>query len=150
MNHIKVVWLGEKQKDERKTFIPKETIVITTDGDNAVAKYVRNNKPVRSVRLKRERRDRHDMKTLAAYAVQKLFPNDGNMIINVKAGYTGAVAVINSKNSMVTDGRIIEFTSGKCNNCRIFDGREFADLQAVKKFCKTRHINFDVVELHRR
>ena len=147
---IQIVYKGTAKQPEKKAFVPKETIVIYTDGDNAMAKYVKNNELVRSVRLKRERRDRHDMKTLAAYAVQKLFPKDGNMIINVKAGYTGAVAVINSKNSMVADGRIIEFTCGKCTNCRIFEGREFTDLQAVKKFCKTRHINFDVVELHRR
>lgn len=135
---------------ERIALGPKETIVITTDGLNATAKYVRDNAVVREVTLKRAEGDRHDMKTLAAYAVQKLFPKDGNMIINVKAGYTGAVAVINSKNKFVQDGRILEFTTGRCTNSNMFSGQEFADLAAVKKYCKMRHINFEVVELHRR
>lgn len=135
---------------ESKALGPKETIVITTDGLNATAKYVKANAVVREVALKRAEGDCHNMKTLAAYAVQKLFPKDGNMIINVKAGYTGAVAVINSKNQYVQDGRILEFTSGRCTNSNMFSVHEFADLAAVKKYCKMRHINFEVVELHRR
>ena len=126
-----------------------DAIVITTDCDNTTARLMRGKETLREVKLTRSKEDRHNLKTLAAYAVQKLLPPDGNMLINVKAGYTGAVAVVNSKNPNITDGRIIEFTGGRCTNLGKFVGYDFADLNAVKKHCKTRHINFDVVELHR-
>ena len=134
---------------ENYKLVEHETIVITTDGDIGKAKIIKGGKVVREVKLVRQKGDKHDLKTLAAYAVQKLIPNDGNMIINVKAGYTGAVAVINSKDSIFTDGKILEFVSGKCVTCPLLNigtVNTFADL--VKDIHK--RFKFDVVELHRR
>lgn len=134
---------------DRFKLVEHETIVITTDGDIGKAKIIKGGKVVREVKLVRQKGDKHDLKTLAAYAVQKLIPNDGNMIINVKAGYTGAVAVINSKDSIFTDGKILEFVSGKCVTCPLLNigtVNTFADL--VKDIHK--RFKFDVVELHRR
>lgn len=129
--------------------VEHETIVITTDGDIGKAKIIKGGKVVREVKLVRQKGDKHDLKALAAWAVQKLIPNDGNMIINVKAGYTGSVAVINSKDSIFTDGKILEFVSGKCVTCPLLNigtVNTFADL--VKDIHK--RFKFDVVELHRR
>ena len=125
-----------------------DAIVITTDGDESTARLMKGKQIVNEVKLHRGKEDRHNMKTLAAYAVQKLIPNDGNMIINVKAGYTGAVAVINSKNKCYKDGKIIEFAGGKCATfptCTM----DFKNLEDVKRCFKGNHYGFDVVELHR-
>lgn len=130
--------------------VEHETIVITTDGDIGKAKIIKGGKVVREVKLVRQKGDKHDLKTLAAYAVQKLIPNDGNMIITVKAGYTGAVAVINSKNPAFTDGKILEFVSGKCTTAMFPYAKEFNTLEDVKRCFKKSPYNFDVVELHRR
>lgn len=130
--------------------VEHETIVITTDGDIGKAKIIKGGKVVREVKLVRQKGDKHDLKSLAAYAVQKLIPNDGNMIINVKAGYTGAVAVINSKNLDYTDGKILEFVSGVCTTHPLLNFGTINTFDDLKKACKGHHHNFDVVELHRR
>lgn len=130
--------------------VEHETIVITTDGDIGKAKIIKGGKVVREVKLVRQKGDKHDLKALAAWAVQKLIPNDGNMIINVKAGYTGAVAVINSKNPDFTDGKILEFVSGVCTTNPLLNFGTINTFADLKKACKGHHHNFDVVELHRR
>lgn len=130
--------------------VEHETIVITTDGDIGKAKIIKGGKVVREVKLVRQKGDKHDLKALAAWAVQKLIPNDGNMIINVKAGYTGSVAVINSKNPAFSDGKILEFVSGKCTTAMILYAKEFNTLEDVKRCFKKSPYSFDVVELHRR
>jgi hypothetical protein len=135
---------------DRFKLVEHETIVITTDGDIGKAKIIKGGKVVREVKLVRQKGDKHDLKALAAWAVQKLIPNDGNMIINVKAGYTGAVAVINSKNPAFADGKIIEFVSGKCTTAMLPYAKEFNTLEDVKRCFKKEPYNFDVVELHRR
>lgn len=128
--------------------VEHETIVITTDGDVGKAKIIKGGKVVREVKLVRQKGDKHDLKALAAWAVQKLIPNDGNMIINVKAGYTGSVAVIGSKNPHCTDGKILEFVGGCCTTSPLLNFGTINTFADLKKGCK-RH-NFDVVELHRR
>lgn len=135
---------------ENYKLVEHETIVITTDGDIGKAKIIKGGKVVREVKLVRQKGDKHDLKSLAAYAVQKLIPNDGNMIINVKAGYTGAVAVINSKNPTYTDGKILEFVSGNCTTCPLLNFGTINTFADLKNACKGHHHNFDVVELHRR
>lgn len=135
---------------ENYKMVEHETIVITTDGDIGKAKIIKGGKVVREVKLVRQKGDKHDLKALAAWAVQKLIPNDGNMIINVKAGYTGAVAVINSKNPEFSDGKILEFVSGKCTTAMLPYAKEFNTLEDVKRCFKKSPYNFDVVELHRR
>ena len=135
---------------ENYKLVEHETIVITTDGDIGKAKIIKGGKVVREVKLVRQKGDKHDLKALAAYAVQKLIPNDGNMIINVKAGYTGAVAVINSKNLDFTDGKILEFVSGVCTTTPLLNFGTINTFADLKKVCKRHHHNFDVVELHRR
>ena len=129
--------------------VDTHTIVITTDGDTGSVKYIQNGNKLKDLKLIRQKEDRHDLKMLAAYAVQKLFPDDGNIISVHKAGYTGAVAVINSKNKEYRDGKIIEFIGGKCTS-GLATWEKFDDLKSVQKFFKSpRHYNFDVVELHR-
>ena len=135
---------------ENYKLVEHETIVITTDGDIGKAKIIKGGKVVREVKLVRQKGDKHDLKTLAAYAVQKLIPNDGNMIINVKAGYTGAVAVINSKNPAFADGKILEFVSGKCTTMPMMFTLTVNSLDDLKSQLKKRDLGFSVVELHRR
>lgn len=130
--------------------VEHETIVITTDGDIGKAKIIKGGKVVREVKLVRQKGDKHDLKALAAWAVQKLIPNDGNMIINVKAGYTGSVAVVGSKNPNYTDGKILEFVSGACTTNPLLNFGTINSFADLKKACKSQHRNFDVVELHRR
>jgi hypothetical protein len=143
---------GEDKWHNPADFIPviKETIVITTDGNDGGAKYIKNGEVIKSVKLVRDKNDKHDMKALAAYAVQKLIPDDGNILINVKAGYTGSVCVVNSTNPNYKNGKIFEFIGGECINSHYpFAGHKFNDLSAINKFCKGYHINFNVLELHR-
>ena len=135
---------------ENYKLVEHETIVITTDGDIGKAKIIKGGKVVREVKLVRQKGDKHDLKSLAAYAVQKLIPNDGNMIINVKAGYTGAVAVINSKNPAFADGKILEFVSGKCTTIPMMFTLTVNSLDDLKSQLKKRDLGFSVVELHRR
>lgn len=135
---------------DRFKLVEHETIVITTDGDIGKAKIIKGGKVVREVKLVRQKGDKHDLKSLAAYAVQKLIPNDGNMIINVKAGYTGAVAVINSKNLGFTDGKIMEFVSGKCTTTTFLNFGTINTFDDLKRQLKERDLGFSVVELHRR
>lgn len=135
---------------ENYKLVERETIVITTDGDIGKAKIIKGGKVVREVKLVRQKGDKHDLKALAAWAVQKLIPNDGNMIINVKAGYTGAVAVINSKNPAFSDGKILEFVSGKCTTIPKMFTLTVNSLDDLKSQLKKRDLGFSVVELHRR
>lgn len=130
---------------------PKETLVITTDGKSAEAKYIKGGQVKRKVTLKRSDSDPHDLKRLAAYAVQKLFPDDGNNIIVVKSGYTGSVCVVNSKHPAYKDGRILEFYGGRCVNAPTcgMGLDKFDTLDAVKASAKKHIPPFDVVELHR-
>ena len=131
--------------------VERDTIVITTDGNVGEAKLIRGGKLQKKVTLKRDKGDKHDMKALAAYAVQKLIPDDGNVIINVKAGYTGSVAVVNSKNPMYADGKILEFVTGDCITVKLpFCSEKLMNFDNVKSYFKRSHYNFDVVELHRR
>ena len=130
--------------------VEHETIIIVTDGDFGKAKLLKGGKLVKEVMLTRDKGDKHNMKTLAAYAVQKLIPDDGNMIINVKAGYTGSVCVVNSTNPNYKNGKIFEFVGGKCiNSTYPFSGKEFNTVSEINKYCKGYHINFNVLELHR-
>lgn len=129
----------------------EEKIVITTDGRTARATYSSGYACSREVTLTRHPEDNHNMKNLAAYAVQKLFPADGQVITVRKSGYQGAVCVVNSKSHVFTDGRILEFMSGECTNTPDYSAwvmPKFDTLDELKAWAK-RH-NFDVVELHRR
>ena len=128
-----------------------ETITITTDGRTAKATYRTGCATTREVTLTRCPDDNHDMKKLAAYAVQKLFPADGQVITVRKAGYQGAVCVVNSKSKLFTDGRILEFMSGECTNKPAnvaWVMPKFDTLDELKAWAKRR--DFEVVELHRR
>ena len=131
-------------------FKESETITITTDGRSTTATY-RNGAITRSTTLIRHPDDNHDMKKLAAYAVQRLFPTDGQIIDVRKAGYQGAVCVVNSKSKVYTDGRILEFVGGQCTNppsqCA-WVLPKFDTLDELKAWAKRR--DFEVVELHRR
>ena len=147
--YIRLVGHSGWHSADRFKLVEHETIVITTDGDIGKAKIIKGGKVVREVKLVRQKGDKHDLKALAAYAVQKLIPNDGNMIINVKAGYTGAVAVINSKNPDFTDGKILEFVSGVCTTTPLLNFGTIDTFADLKKVCKRHHHNLDVEELHR-
>ena len=129
----------------------EEKIVITTDGRTARATYSHGCNVPREVTLTRHLDDNHDMKKLAAYAVQKLFPADGQVITVRKAGYQGAVCVVNSKSKVYTDGRILEFVGGQCTNppdqCAWILPK-FDTLDELKAWAKRR--DFEAVELHRR
>ena len=127
-----------------------DAIVITTDGEDSKARLMKGKTIVREVKLKRSKEERHNLKILAAYAVQKLLPMDGNMIMTVKAGYTGSVAVVGSKNPNYTDGKILEFVSGKCVTLPYLGISGVNTIEDLKKVFKGGHFNFDVVELHRR
>lgn len=129
----------------------EEKIVITTDGRTARATYSHGCNVSREITLTRHPNDNHDMKKLAAYAVQKLFPSDGYIIDVRKGGYQGAVCVVNSKSKVYTDGRILEFVGGECTNppgqCA-WVLPKFDTLDELKAWAKRR--DFEVVELHRR
>ena len=132
---------------------PKYAIAITTDTESTTACYIEDGVVMYKTTLTRDKHDRHDMKKLAAYAVQKLFPRDGNLIITVGAGYTGAVCVINSQTENAVNGRILEFVSGKCTNTPASFYKwhvplRFDTFEEVVRFAKKNH--FGVVELHRR
>lgn len=132
---------------------PKYAITITTDTETATACYIEDGVAMKKVTLARDKRDQHDMKKLAAYAVQRLFPHDGNLIITVGSGYTGAVCVINSQTENAVNGRILEFVSGKCTNTPASFYKwhiplRFDTFEEVVRFAKKNH--FGVVELHRR
>ena len=148
--YIRLVGHSGWHSADRIKLVEHETIVITTDGDIGKAKIIKGGKVVREVKLVRQKGDKHDLKALAAYAVQKLIPNDGNMIINVKAGYTGAVAVINSKNLAFADGKILEFVSGVCTTNPLLNFGTINTLDDLKIQLKKRDLGFSVVELHRR
>ena len=129
----------------------RETIVITTNGDRATAQYIKEGKVVRERNLKRDRADRHDLKKLAAFAVQKLFPKDGNNILVVKAGYTGSVVVVNSRHPAFKDGRILEFYGGRCTASPTpsLMTASFDCLEDVRRYAQSYVHPFDVIELHR-
>lgn len=129
--------------------VEHETIVITTDGNIGKAKLIKGGKLIKEVKLTRDKGDKHDMKALAAYAVQKLIPDDGNILINVKAGYTGSVCVVNSATPHYKDGKILEFVGGKCINSAVFAYEKFNTLSEINKYCKKHNLNFSVLELHR-
>lgn len=133
---------------------PQEVIVITTDGKKSKAILKRDGKVVNQIELRKHPDDKHDLKVLTAFAVQKLLPDDGNELAVRKGGYYGAVAVIGTppySKSIVTPGLILEFHEGKLKNnpfpcflwaCKFF--RSFAEVKET--FSKN---GYAVVELHR-
>lgn len=131
---------------------PLDVIVITSDGDTATARILKDRKVVNQVKLKRHKDDRNDLKKLAAFAVQKLLPDDGNIIDVHKAGYYGSVCVVNSTRPAFKNGRILEVYGGKCVNVPFeysyamgkMNFKTFADL---KNWANA--YGFDVIELHR-
>lgn len=129
-----------------------QTIVISTDGQNTDVKLTEDGKLKKSVGLVRWEGDPHDLKKLAAYAVQKLLPDDGNLIVVVGAGYTGALCVCDSRNGLYTNGRILEFREGICTNPPKGDstisGKKFKTLFEVEHFAVRN--KFRLLELHRR
>ena len=140
----------EKAKPRKKEY---EVITISTDGNGAKARHIKGGKLLNEVKLQRYEKDSHNMKQLAAYAVQKLLPKDGNLITVVKSGYTGAVCVTASKNDNYKPGRILEFVGGKCTNppsrmstITVYQFDSFAELKA---YTNTIAAPFDVIELHR-
>ena len=131
---------------------PLDVIVITSDGDNATARILKDKTVVNQVKLKRNKDDRNDLKKLAAYAVQKLLPDDGNVIDVHKAGYYGSVCVVNSTRVALKNGRILEVYGGKCVNppfeCSYEMGRvNFKTFADLKNWANA--YGCDVVELHR-
>lgn len=130
----------------------RQAIVISTDGQNTDVKLTENGELKKTVKLARWESDPHDLKKLAAYAVQKLLPDDGNLIVVVGAGYTGALCVCNSSNSIYENGRILEFREGVCTNPPKGDstilGKKFKTLSDVE--CFAIRNKFRVLELHRR
>lgn len=131
---------------------PLDVIVITSDGDNATARILKDKKLVNQVKLKRHEKDRNDLKKLAAYAVQKLLPDDGNVIAVHKAGYYGSVCVVNSTRAALKNGRILEVYGGKCVNppfeCSYALGKvKFKTFADLKNWANA--YGCDVVELHR-
>ena len=146
-----VTFLGSDVAYPAHLFINElEKLVIETDGKTTRAKYEGRGLS-RAVTLARHPDDNHDMKKLAAYAVQKLFPADGYIIDVRKGGYQGAVCVVNSKSKVYTDGRILEFVGGQCTNppgqCA-WVLPKFDNLVDLMAWAKRR--DFEVVELHRR
>ena len=146
-----ITFLGRDVAYPAHLFIKElEKLIIETDGQTARAKY-EGRGFAREVTLTRHSDDTHNMKKLAAYAVQKLFPTDGQIIDVRKAGYQGAVCVVNSKSKVYTDGRILEFVGGQCANppsqCA-WVLPKFDTLDELKAWAKRR--DFEVVELHRR
>lgn len=132
----------------------RQTIVISTDGQNTDVKLTEDGKLKKAVRLVRWEGDPHDLKKLAAYAVQKLLPDDGNLIVVVGAGYTGALCVWHSHSSTYENGRILEFREGICTNPPKGDPeiakKKFKTLYEVEKYAGSFKYPFLVIELHRR
>lgn len=130
----------------------RQAIVISTDGQNTDVKLTENGELKKAVKLARFESDPHDLKKLAAYAVQKLLPDDGNLIVVVGAGYTGALCVCDSRNGLYTNGRILEFREGVCTNPPKGDstilGKKFKTLSDVE--CFAIRNKFRLLELHRR
>lgn len=136
--------------------LPKkqQAIVISTDGQSTDVKLTENGALKKAVRLVRWEGEPHDLKKLAAYAVQKLLPDDGNLIVVVGAGYTGALCVHRSRNSIYENGRILEFREGICTNPPKGDPeiarKKFKTLFEVEKYATSFKHPFRVMELHRR
>lgn len=136
--------------------LPKklQAIVISTDGQSTYVKLTENGTLKKAVRLVRWEGDPHDLKKLAAYAVQKLLPDDGNLIVVVGAGYTGALCVHLSRNSIYENGRILEFREGVCTNPPKGDPeiarKKFKTLFDVEKYAASFKHPFRVMELHRK
>jgi hypothetical protein len=130
----------------------QQAIVISTDGQSTDVKLTENGELKKAVRLVRWEGDPHDLKKLAAYAVQKLLPDDGNLIVVVGAGYTGALCVCNSRHGLYANGRILEFREGVCTNPPKDDPeiakKKFKTLFEVEDFAVRN--KFRVLELHRR
>lgn len=78
---------------------PEEVIVITTDGVTSKAYLKVNGKKVKEVELRRNKSDKHDLKVLTAYAVQRLLPPDDRELVVRPTGYCGAVAVVSNDGS---------------------------------------------------
>lgn len=136
---------------------PEEVIAIVTDGNTSKAYLKRDGKKVNEVVLKRNKVDRHDLKVLTAYAVQKLLPVDGRELVARPAGYCGAVAVTGPYDdrtrylsSAYPPGLIMEFFGGKWKDVRISSkmyGAMFHSFEELQKYCH--NLGFDIVELRR-
>lgn len=131
---------------------PLDVIVITSDGDTATARILKDKTVVKQVKLKRHEKDQDDLKKLAAYDVQKLLPDDGNVIDVHKAGYYGSVCVVNSTRMALKNGRILEVYGGRCVNPPIecsygLGNTNFKTFADLKEWAND--YGCDVVELHR-
>lgn len=133
---------------------PEEVIVIATDGETSKAYLKVNGKKVKEVTLKRNKSDKHDLKVLTAYAVQRLLPQDDRELVARPAGYCGAVAVVGpvagNIKSPYKPGLIMEFYGGKWKDAHVFSkfhGESFSNFPELLKFCQG--WGFDIVELHR-
>lgn len=133
---------------------PEEVIVIVTDGEASRAYLKVNGAKVKEVNLKRNSADKHDLKVLTAFAVQKLLPQDDRELVARPAGYCGAVAVVGPTRPEVRPpykpGLIMEFFGGKWRDAPVlskFYNVRFYSFPELLKFCQ--NLGFDVVELHR-
>lgn len=132
---------------------PEEVIVIVTDGTESKAYLKRDGKKVNEVKLKRSKEDKHDLKVLTAYAVQKLLPVDGRELVARPSGYCGAVAVTaNTPDSTlrVKPGLILEFFGGKLKGATVwstFYGVKFSNYAELSSYMAKHGTH--IVELHR-
>lgn len=128
----------------------KEVVSIVTDGLVSTAHLIRNGKKVAKVSLRRHSDAMHDLRTLIAFAVNKLLPAGHAELAIRPTGYSGAVAVVKSNDSDFTPGMILEFYGGQMKQgpapyprlCTYY--KSFEDLQRSYAKCGT-----EIVELHR-
>ena len=128
----------------------KEVVSIVTDGLVSTAQLIRNGKKIAKVTLRRHSDDKHDLRTLIAFAVNKLLPAGCAELTVRPTGYSGAVAVVKSNDSDFTPGMILEFCDGlmtqgpKPDVLLWTNYRSFDDVQ--RTYAKS---GVELVELHR-
>lgn len=139
--------------DYKRYAPPEEVIVIVTDGTESKAYLKRDGKKVNEVKIKRSKDDKHDLKVLTAYAVQKLLPVDDRELVARPAGYCGAVAVTaNTPDSTLRfkPGLIMEFFGGKWKEASVWSclyGVKFSNFDELASYMAKHGTH--IVELHR-
>lgn len=136
---------------------PEEVIVIRTDGTHTKAYYKRDGKVVSEAKCRRNHADKHNLKALAALALNRVLPNDKNEIVVREKGYYGAVAVTKvfpvshlPKPHQLTPGMILEFYAGRWKDAPFTSfayGMHYDDFAEVQKRFSDR--GYEVIELHR-
>lgn len=128
----------------------KEVVSIVTDGLVSTAQLIRNGKKIAKVALRRHSDDKHDLRTLIAFAVNKLLPAGCAELTVRPTGYSGAVAVVKSNTPYLTPGMILEFYGGEMKQGpanfvrRCTRYRSFAEVQ--RSYAQ---FGVEFVELHR-